>query len=147
MRHAAPRTMGYLDQYAQGSQAFDKLVKVIVYSLLAVIISYCVYWLFFRNWREERQVGRFLTTIQEQRFEEGYLYWGCSVAEPCRHYLFDEFLDDWGLQSPLGPVKTFEVGRSYTQPNGVIVELSVNGVPQSNLWVDSQTEVISFFPY
>lgn len=139
--------MGYLDQYAQGSQTFDKLVKVVAYALLAVIIGYCFYWLFFRNWREERQVDRFLTALQEQRFEEGYEYWGCSVAEPCRDYLFDEFLDDWGPQSPIGPVKTFQLGRSYTQPTGAIVELSVNGVQQSNLWVDEVTEVLSFFPY
>jgi len=139
--------MGYLDQYAQGSQVFDKLVKAVAYLLLAVIIGFCFYWLFFRNWREERQVERFLTALQEQQFEEGYEYWGCSVAEPCRDYLFNEFLDDWGPQSPLGPVKNFRLGRSYTQPNGAIIELSVNGVQQSNLWVDGVTEVISFFPY
>jgi hypothetical protein len=139
--------MGYLDQYAQGSQVFDKLVRAVAYALLAAIIGYGFYWLFFRNWREERQVDRFLTAIQEQRYEDGYEYWGCSVAEPCRDYLFNEFLDDWGPQSPIGPVKTFTVGRSYTQPNGAIVELSVNGVTQSNLWVDGATEVLSFFPY
>jgi hypothetical protein len=139
--------MGYLDQYEQGSQVFDKVVKTIACLLLAAIIGYCVYWLFFRNWREERQVDRFLTAIQEQRFEDGYQYWGCSVAEPCRDYLFNEFLDDWGPQSPLGPVKTFQLGRSYTQPNGAIIEVTVNGVRQSNLWVDGVTDVISFFPY
>jgi hypothetical protein len=139
--------MGYLDQYAQGSRVFDKLVRVVVFSLLAVILGYCFYWLFFRNWREERQVERFLSTIQEQRFEDAYQYWGCSVEEPCRDYLFNEFLDDWGPQSRLGPVKTFKVGRSYTQPNGAIIELSINGVTQSNLWVDGVSEVLGFFPY
>lgn len=139
--------MGYLDQYAQGSRVFDKLVKGVAYSLLAAIIGYSIYWLFFRNWREERQVERFLSAVQEQRFEEGYEYWGCSVAQPCRDYLFNEFLDDWGPESPIGPVKTFQLGRSYTQPNGAIVELTVNGVRQSNIWVDGVTEVISFFPY
>jgi len=141
--------MGYLDQYqsAQGSRVFDKLVKVVACSLLAAILGYCLYWLFFRNWREERQVDRFLTTIHEQRFEDGYLFWGCSVTEPCRDYLFNEFLDDWGPESPLGQVKSFEVSRSYTQPNGAIIELTVNGVEQPNLWVDGATEVLSFFPY
>ena len=139
--------MGYLDQYAQGSQVFDKLVKAVALALLTAIIGYCVYWLFFRNWREEQQVDRFLTSLQEQRFEDGYEYWGCSVAAPCRDYLFNEFLDDWGLESPIGPVKSYQLGRSYTQPKGAIVELSVNGVQQSNLWVDGVTEVLSFFPY
>lgn len=139
--------MGYLDQYEQGSRVFDKLVKAVAYSLLAAIVGYGIYWLFFRNWREERQVERFLTALQEQRFEEGYQYWGCSVAEPCRDYLFNEFLDDWGPQSPIGQVKTFQLGRSYTQPSGAIVELSVNGVQQSNIWVDGVTQVLSFFPY
>jgi hypothetical protein len=139
--------MVYLDQYAQGSRVFDKLAKAVACALLAAILGFCLYWLFFRNWREERQVRLFLTAIQEQHFEKGYEYWGCSVSEPCRDYLFNEFLDDWGPESPLGPVKTFQVGRSYTQPNGAIIELSVNGVRQSNLWVDGATEVLSFFPY
>ena len=141
--------MSYLEEYqaAQGPRVFDKLVKLIAYSLLAAIVGYCLYWLFFRNWREERQVDRFLTTVQEQRFEDGYQFWGCSVGNPCRDYLFNEFLDDWGPQSPLGEVESYEIGRSYTQPNGAIIELTINGVQQPNLWVDAETEVISFFPY
>ncbi len=141
--------MSYLEEYesAHGPRTFDKLVKALAYLLLTAIVVYCFYWLFFRNWREERQVDRFLTTVQEQRFEEGYEFWGCSVENPCRDYLFNEFLDDWGPQSPIGEVKSYEIGRSYTQPNGAIIELTINGVKQPNLWVDAVTEVISFFPY
>lgn len=139
--------MGYLDQYEQGSRVFDKLVKAVAYALVASIAGYCFYWLFFRNWTEERQVREFLTVIQAENFQEGYSFWGCSVEQPCRDYLYEEFLDDWGLRSPLGKVRTFHLGRSYTQPRGAIIELTINGAKQPNLWVEEETKVISFFPY
>ncbi len=139
--------MSYWDQYNQGPSVFDRLVKLVAYALVAGIVGYCVYWLFFRNWREERQVRQFLEVVQDKRFEDAYEYWGCSVAAPCRHYLYEEFLDDWGVDSPLGAVQNYELGRSYTQPNGAIVEVAINGAKQPNLWVDADTRILSFFPY
>lgn len=139
--------MDYLDHYAKGPSTFDRIVKGVALSLLAAVVGYCFYWLFFRNWTEERQVRSFLTTVQEQRFEEAYEFWDCTVDEPCRDYLYEEFLDDWGPESPLGRVQNFDLGRSYTQPSGAIIELTVNGAKQSNLWVEESTKVISFFPY
>lgn len=139
--------MGYLEQYARGPSVFDRIVKGLVYSAFAALIGYCFYWLFFRNWVEERQVREFLTAVQEQRFDEGYEFWDCSVEEPCRDYLYEEFLDDWGPESPLGAIRSFELGRSYTQPTGAIIELTINGEKQPNIWVEGSTKVISFFPY
>lgn len=139
--------MDYLDHYAKGPSVFDRIVKGVAYSLVAAVVGYCGYWLFFRNWTEERQVRNFLTTVQEQRFDEAYEFWDCTIDAPCRDYLYEEFLDDWGPDSPLGPVRSFALGRSYTQPRGAIIELTVNGEKQSNLWVEESTKVISFFPY
>jgi hypothetical protein len=139
--------MDYLDQYSTGPSVFDRIVKGVAYSLLAAVLGYCFYWLFFRNWTEERQVRNFLTTVQEQRFEDAYEFWDCSVSEPCRDYLFEEFLEDWGPESPLGAIRSYELGRSYTQPNGAIIEVIINGEKQPNFWVEESTKVISYFPY
>ncbi len=139
--------MGYLDQYEQGPRGFDKIVKAVAVLILAGLIGYGVYWLFFRNWTQERQARLFLETVQQKQFVEAYSYWGCTIEEPCRYYPFDEFLEDWGPESPLGGMKSFELGRSYTQPNGVIIEVAIDGVKQPNLWVERDTKVISFFPY
>ena len=139
--------MGYLDQYDQGPWGFDKLVKAVALLLVASILGYCVYWLFFRNWSEERVARAFLETVQQKQFERAYSYWGCTVDDPCRYYPYDEFLEDWGPESPLGGMRGFELGRSYTQPKGVIIEVTIDGRRQPNLWVESETEIISFFPY
>lgn len=139
--------MGFLDQYAERNWLFSRLAKGVGYALLASILVYCFYWLFFRNWREERQVSQFLTELQAADFEAAYQRWGCSVAEPCRFYPYDDFLEDWGPESPLGAVDRFELGRSYTQEGGVIIELSINGEKQQNLWVQQDNRAISYFPY
>lgn len=140
--------MGYLDDYDSPRPAFDRLVRWIGVAMLAAAVGYSVYWLFFRNWREERQVRTFLEEVQQKRFEEAYSRWGCTVTEPCRFYPYSEFLEDWGPDSPLDPVASFKLGRSYTQKeSGVIVEVWVNGEKQPNLWVQSDDQVIGFFPY
>ncbi len=139
--------MGVLDQYNEQSWLFPKLVKAVGLALLASVIGYSLYWLFFRNWREERQVEQFLQTVQQGAYAEAYEAWGCSVAEPCRFYSYEAFLEDWGPESPLGEVSRFRLGRSYTQPGGVIVEIHINGEKQPNLWVDDENRQISYFPY
>jgi len=139
--------MGYLDEYAESSWPYGKLVKAIAVALLVGLFAYAFYWLFFRNWREERQVDQFLSLLEQRRYEQAYERWGCSVADPCRYYPYEEFLEDWGPGSPLGAVESYDLGRSYTQAKGVIVELAVNGQKQPNLWVESDTGDISFFPY
>ena len=75
--------MGYLDQYGERNWFFSKLVKAIGWLLLASIIAYSFYWLFFRNWREEQRVDAFLEAVQARDYEDAYAYWGCTVAEPC----------------------------------------------------------------
>ena len=139
--------MGYLDQYGERNWFFSKLVKAIGWLLLASIIAYSFYWLFFRNWREEQRVDAFLEAVQARDYEDAYAYWGCTVAEPCRFYNYDEFLEDWGPESPLARIDSYDRGRSYTQTSGVIIELTINGEKQPNLWVEKETQAISFFPY
>lgn len=140
--------MSYLGEYDSPRPMFQRLARWAGVALLAAVVGYSFYWLFFRNWREERQVRTFLEEVQQEQYEQAYSRWGCTVAEPCRFYPYDEFLEDWGPESPLGSIETFKLGKSYTQKeSGVIIEVWINGEKQPNLWVQSDTEVISFFPY
>ena len=139
--------MGYLDQYAERTWVFSRLAKGVAYALLLSIVGYSVYWLFFRNWQEERQVSQFLSQLQGAGYAQAYEHWGCTVAEPCKFYPYDDFLEDWGPDSPLGSVTSYSLGRSYTQEGGVIIELKINGEKQQNLWVQKDTGAIGFFPY
>jgi hypothetical protein len=137
----------YLEEYERNSWGFGKLAKAVGWVLLASVLGYCLYWLFFRNWREEFRVKEFLSLLEAQQYEQAYETWGCSQSEPCKYYSYKSFLEDWGPESPFGPVKSFELGRSYTQDGGVILEVTVNGRKQPNLWVESSALVIGFFPY
>jgi hypothetical protein len=137
----------YLEEYEKDSWGFGRLAKAVGLALLAGVVGFCLYWLFFRNWREEAQVKHFLSLVQEQKYEQAYETWGCSVEAPCKFYSYKAFLEDWGPESPLGAVQSFKLGRSYTQEGGVIQEVTVNGKKQPNLWVESGTRIIGFFPY
>jgi len=139
--------MGYLDQYETGYPLFENILRWSAYVLVSTVLLGAFYWLFFRNWVEERQAKQFLALVQEQNYTEAYAYWGCTEEVPCKFYDYEEFLEDWGPASPLGSVSDFYLGRSYTQRGGVIVEVHINGQKQPNLWVDGETGEISFFPY
>ncbi len=137
----------YLEEYERNSWVFGKLAKGIGFAMLAGIALYCIYWIFFRNWREEARVEEFLGLVQAQQYEQAYETWGCTLAEPCQFYSYEAFLEDWGPESPLGAVDSYRLGRSYTQEGGVIQEVTINGAKQPNLWVESGTWIIGFFPY
>ena len=139
--------MDFLGEYGQADRRYEKIVTIAGYTLLATIVLGFFYWIFFRNWREERRVSQFLTLLEEQRYEQAYELWGCSVEAPCRHYSYEKFLQDWGPDSPLGKVNSYEVGRSYTQQSGVIILVQVNGHKIPNLWVEKDDKVIGFSPY
>jgi hypothetical protein len=139
--------MDFLAEYGQADRRYEKIVRFAGYLLLATLVLGGIYWLFFRNWQEEWRVSQFLTLLEQQQYEEAYGLWGCSLQDPCRFYPYDKFLEDWGPQSPMAPVRSYNVGRSYEQRSGVIVLVQVNGHSISNLWVEKDTKVISFSPY
>jgi hypothetical protein len=139
--------MEFLAEYGQSDRRYEKIITIAGYTLLAAVVLGSVYWLFFRTWREERRVGEFLALIQQQKYEEGYRMWGCSMEAPCPNYSYDKFLEDWGPASPLGPVQTYDVGRAYDQQSGVIILVEINGRRIPNLWVEKSSRVIGFSPY
>jgi len=139
--------MEYLADYGQADRRYERIVKIAGYTLLAAVVLGCIYWLFFRNWREERRVGEFLAVLEQQKYEEAYRMWGCSIEKPCPNYSYEKFLEDWGPDSPLGKVSSYHVGRSFSQQSGVILLVEVNGRRIPNLWVERDSRVIGFSPY
>jgi hypothetical protein len=139
--------MGYLEEYSQDTPRLEKIFRASLMVLVAVLLLGSLYYVFFRHWREEQRAKEFLSRLQAGQYEEAYTYWGCSVKEPCRFYPYEEFLADWGLDGPLGAVKSFELGRSYGQESGVIITLRINGKPQPNLWVEEESQIVGFSPY
>ncbi|MEX2304125.1 MAG: hypothetical protein WD733_24480 [Bryobacterales bacterium] len=139
--------MDFLAEYGQADRRYEKIVTIAGYALLAAIVLGSVYWLFFRNWQEERRVDQFLSLLQQKSYEQAYDLWGCTVEQPCPNYSYQKFLEDWGPGSSLGAVNSYDVGRSYDQESGVIILVLVNGRRIPNLWVEKNNRVIGFSPY
>jgi type II secretory pathway pseudopilin PulG len=138
--------MDYLGGYASKGLRAERLVKVALALVAVAALLGAIHYVFFRNWREELQAKRFLEMVQDREYEGAYAMWGCSVDEPCRYYPFDEFLEDWGPEAPFGEVTGYALGRSYTQPNGVVVRYTINGIERDPLFVERNPPKISFAP-
>jgi hypothetical protein len=139
--------MGYLDDYGDGDAQREKIFKAIAVLLVLAIAVGGIYYVFFRNWVEERQARHFLTALQDGDYAAAYQLWGCSIEEPCHYYPYEEFMKDWGPGSALGKVASFRLGRSYAQQTGVIITLEINGKQQPNLWVEKESKQVGFSPY
>ena len=138
--------MEYLGAYGSTSVLFERIVKAAIIVLAAAALLAGTYYMSFRNWREERQAGAFFELLQERRYEEAYRMWGCSVEEPCRYYPYEEFLEDWGPEAPFGELTEYSLGRSYTQPDGVILRYTINGERGDPLWIELDPPAINFAP-
>ncbi|MCY4188566.1 MAG: hypothetical protein OXD30_08790 [Bryobacterales bacterium] len=138
--------MEYLGAYGSASALFERIVKLALAALATAALLGGIYYLFFRNWREERQAKAFFELLQARRYEEAYSKWGCSVEAPCRYYPYGEFLEDWGPAAPFGELSEYSLGRSYTQPGGVILRYTINGESGDPLWIERDPPVINFAP-
>lgn len=138
--------MDFLGGYGTKGVLAERIVKIVLLSVVVAAVLGAVYYVFFRNWREERYAKRFLEQVRAERYEEAYRLWGCSVEEPCRYYPYDEFLEDWGPDALYGKLNDYSLGRSYTQPNGVILRYSINGEERDPLWVELDPPKINFAP-
>ena len=139
--------MSFLNEYGESDLRRERFFKTLVALFLIAIALGLIYYTFFRAWAEQGQARAFLSALQESRYEEAYEYWGCSVGEPCRYYPYDAFLADWGPESELGPIESFELGSWYEQKTGVIIQVTINGKPRVNLWVEKATKQVGFSPY
>ncbi len=140
--------MGYLDDYSAVTGARRETIhKSLLVALLVSVVGGGLLYYWFKNVFEERQVNQFLSLLQENHYAEAYEHWGCSVEVPCPNYTYEDFLEDWGPDSPLGKVTSFDVRRSSELETGVIVEIEINGKLQPELWVEKETKVVGFSPF
>ncbi len=138
--------MDYLDSYGSSGIVAERFAKGLLIAAVVVSMLGGTYYVFFRNWREEGQARQFFELLQAHEYGQAYGLWGCSVEEPCRYYPYGEFLEDWGPEAPYGQLDSFQIGRTYTQPGGVILRYSINGRPGAPLWVELDPPVINFAP-
>lgn len=118
--------------------------KITKYTLLALILSLIAgvtLYVIFKNWREEREVKRLLTAIEQSDYQSAYRIW-----KPEASYTYNDFMRDWGPNGDYGKITSFKMVRSRSHGNGVIVTMTING-REARLWVDRETRSISFAPF
>ena len=77
---------GYLDTYGAGDERREKIIKIIVFSLIAMIVIGGPLLFIFYDYREENQVKRFFRLLEAHDYQAAYALWGCTEAKPCSGY-------------------------------------------------------------
>ena len=115
------------------------------YVILGILILLFTEGLYFalRNYPEERAVTRFLTALEQEKFQEAYRLW-----QPSPSYSFQDFLHDWGTQGDYGKIREFQIlGTRSKGSSLVIVTVKVNNVDLPlEIAVSRETKGLSYPP-
>ena len=135
---------GYLDQYGAGEERRAKIVKTVLYSVLALIVIGGPLTFYLYDWRQEHEVNRFFDLLAAKDYTDAYALWGCTEAKPCSGYSMKAFLEDWGPQRDVSHPK---ITRSRSCGSGVIVTVAFGSNQLEHFWVQRDDRTIGFSPF
>ena len=116
------------------------LRRYLVLWILLLVGSAAILFILFRNYREERAVARFLTSLQQGQFREAYQLW-----QPGPSYTYEDFLAGWGDKGDYGKVREFEIlGSRSKGSNTVIVVVRINQSRPIDIVVDRKTKGLAY---
>lgn len=139
---------GFLDDdYGVADARREKVIKRILVAAAIVIIAGLALFFGFRNFREKRQVERFVEFLRQNDYPAAYRLWGCTPERPCRDYPIEEFMKDWGPASPHADVSNVKITRTRSCSTGIIQTLDFGRGEEVNLWVERKDRMIGFAPW
>lgn len=133
--------------------------KIIVSVVIVAILVLAGLGWQYRNWPEERLVGKFMTDLQNQDYKSAYGLWIADRnwqqhPQQKPQYPFADFYRDWGPSGDWGTVHTFHIdgsavpSDSYNSGNGVVVSVTINGRKEpAGIWVTRKDHTMSFSPF
>jgi hypothetical protein len=136
---------GYLDQYGAGDERRIKVIKTLVFSVIAVLVLGGVGFFLFHNYKQEREVKRFFELLQAHDYQGAYGLWVRTDSDR-RGYPFPSFMQDWGPSSGHADVSGFQITKSRSCGNGVILTVDFAKGQQEKLWVPRDNPQIGFSP-
>jgi hypothetical protein len=134
----------YLETYGAGEERREKIIKTVVYSLIALIVIGGPLLFIFHNYRQENQVKRFFHLLDARDYKAAYALWGCTDKNPCTGYPMSSFLEDWG---PNTRTANPRITRSRSCGSGVILTVDMDKNRQEKLWVQRDDLTIGFSPF
>lgn len=144
-RHMAEKIIGSLiygqHEPPKKRRPLKERLKVPLAIVTVLVIIGGVAWK-FANYREERQVSRFLDAIRTRNYETAYKLWDAD-----ERYQMKDFLADWGDKGYYtASMRQAEIIDSNTAGGVVIVYAQIdNGAPLA-LRVDKETLKLSYSP-
>lgn len=97
----------YMSDYGAEDERRAQIRRKVILVVLVVLGALFIWWMFFRNFSEERRLNEFLEALKQQNFQKGYAMFGCTSRTPCADYTYPKFLEDFG---PEGRFKDAEQG-------------------------------------
>jgi hypothetical protein len=138
---------GYLDSYGAGDERRERLIKrTVVLVVLLAVVGATLYFS-FRNWRQEQTLKQFLSLLQQKDYQGAYKLFGCTQDTPCKYYPPERFTEDFGPSSAFANPSAIKTVHEDACGSGVVFSLEV---PQGNdvgIWVERDSNVISFAPW
>jgi hypothetical protein len=140
---------GYLDHYGEIEERREKITKILVIALVALVVADGVggtLFFLFHNHREESRVREFFNDLASHDYKGAYALFGCTDAKPCRDYTIDQFMEDWGPASGRSDPSNLRISRSYSCGSGVILTVDFGKNQQERLWVERKDSSVGFPP-
>lgn len=136
---------GYMEGYGAGEEARNRLIKRIFFIGVPAVLLAVGAFFYFRTWSQERAVSRFLTALEEKKFDEAYRMW-CTPQKPCRYYPLEKFQEDWAPNGHYGKLSELKFGSVDYCQSGVVFEIEYPNEKPFGLWVERSSNLISFAP-
>jgi hypothetical protein len=146
---------GYLDQYGEGDERRNAIIKRLATAAGIIVVVGGMTWFLLENHHQESLVKTFLQDIKKGDLQAAYRDWGCTSDKACSGYDFQRFLADWGPAKAGSPgndqgapdASILGVSESEACNNGVLLTVDVNAKRTEKLWVDRSGDAINFAPY
>ena len=153
----------YMSDYGAEDERRSQIRRKIAFALLALFGAVLIWWMWFRNFTEERQLAGFVEAIKAKNYQKGYAMFGCNSRTPCTDYTYPKFLEDFGPEGRFKNAGQGVIGRSGHSggsarklllkfkppddcPGSIIRVLSFDGI-ELNLMVNREDKVIGFAPW
>ena len=128
--------------YGAGEERRERVIKIIVVSVLALTVIAGTVYFFFHNYRQEQQVKQFMKRLEARDYQGAYNLWTGSDSARAG-YPMSDFMRDWG---PPVDVSGFAILDSESCDKSVIVDVDAGHAGDRKVWVDRARLSMSFPP-